>query len=116
MISFEVEDYPGPDRDPILMGDTLVSRMTRKTVKDQASRLQEDFDMSWAVPSKGAQLRGVNSQAENGAPKVAFVKEVDEEGKRSQIADYKADDDDISMEGTNCSNLQNYRMHVKENS
>ena len=32
LVSFEVEDYPGPDRDPILSGDTLVTRIIRKTL------------------------------------------------------------------------------------
>lgn len=30
LISFEVEAYPGPDRDPILAGDTLVTRIARQ--------------------------------------------------------------------------------------
>ena len=34
LISFEVEDYPGPDRDPILMGDTLVTRIIRQTLQE----------------------------------------------------------------------------------
>ena len=37
LISFEVEEYPGPDRDPILLsGDTLVSRMASITANLEA--------------------------------------------------------------------------------
>ena len=50
LISFEVEDYPGPDRDPILMGDTLVSRVLHKTLQEMqgsATSLLEHQDLNW---------------------------------------------------------------------
>ena len=47
LVSFEVEDYEGPDRHLILKGDTLVMRMARKTMQTQQDGLADDLE--WTI-------------------------------------------------------------------
>jgi len=56
LLSFEVEAYPGPDRDPILLGDTLVARMSRNTIK------QIEDGLEWPQPAQKLLKNQVTSQ------------------------------------------------------
>lgn len=90
MISFEVEDYPGPDNDPILQENTLISSVISQTTLNQREGIIGD--LTWTNASN-QRLREI----------------------ADPLTDRLGADLDCSdvQEKTQCEKLGDYQMNIK---